>query len=446
MKVLLVPDSVYWVTGTISRSIAGVNSWLTPTIVSGPLLDELSRILPTWPASFDLVHFICPYASKDWLPRLRTQLPVVTTHHHVTDFEHVKHNLDGDAVMTDSEQWVDDLVARGFPRERALSLPSGVDTRRFVPLDAAGRSAARARLQLPGDGPVIGFFAKKSSNEADRKGTDVFCAAVRELARMGGRPTVVIVGPGWNDLVASLRTEGIVCVWIPFVRENLGLAAMYPALDFYWVTARIEGGPVTLVEAMSCGVCCVTTPVGIAREIARDGVTAAVVPFDQPRLVAERTRLLWADATARTAMQIAARHEVESTMDIRVTARRAGELYARALAAFGARTGRAFATELPRLLAQSSRAGEPSELKDYPLAALPEREQRRFRENEAARWADHLIQYQGEHRAALALLARVWRRRPLSTAPGRVLLKNYLPPRLVSAVVSLKRAWRRSDN
>ena len=57
---------------------------------------------------------------------------------------------------------------------------------------------------------------------------------------------------------------------------------MYQALDFYWVTARVEGGPVTLLEAMSAEVCCLTTAVGLAREIVNDGENAVLLPFNDP--------------------------------------------------------------------------------------------------------------------------------------------------------------------
>jgi hypothetical protein len=60
-------------------------------------------------SNFDLVHFTCPYASKLWLPRFRDPVPCVTSHHHVTDWELIKHNLDGDAIVVGSSEWAEDL-------------------------------------------------------------------------------------------------------------------------------------------------------------------------------------------------------------------------------------------------------------------------------------------------------------------------------------------------
>src|SRR5689334_21237528 len=92
LRVLLVPDSVHWVTGTIAKSIAQYNSWIEATIASRVVIDVLLNERPELMRNFDLVHFLCPYASKEWLPRFRDFVPCVTSHHHVTNWELLKHN------------------------------------------------------------------------------------------------------------------------------------------------------------------------------------------------------------------------------------------------------------------------------------------------------------------------------------------------------------------
>ena len=87
----------------------------------------------------------------------------------------------------------------------------------------------------------------------------------------------MIVGPGWQELTSGLNSADVNCVWIPFVAELKGLSELYQAVDFYWVTARVEGGSVTPLEAVRTEVCCLTTAVGIAREIVSDGENAGAV-------------------------------------------------------------------------------------------------------------------------------------------------------------------------
>src|ERR1700682_3321950 len=319
LRVLLVPDSVYWVTGTIAKSIARFNPWIEATIASGPVIDEILLERPELMCNFDLVHFICPYASKNWLPRFRDFIPSVTSHHHVTDWELIKHNLDGDAVVAGSPEWAEDLRARGADPAKVFCVPYGVDAEKFTPATDAERAAVRAKLGIPPGATVVGFFGKNSSNDDDRKGIDVFTKAIFELKQRISELTILIVGPGWKELVASFNSVGVRCIWFPFIGEYKDLADKYQALDFYWVTARVEGGPVTLLEAMSSEVCCLTTAVGLAREIVRDGHNALLLPFGDAPAFVERTARLASDVDERKRLGGNARETILAEMHVGVT-------------------------------------------------------------------------------------------------------------------------------
>jgi glycosyltransferase involved in cell wall biosynthesis len=447
LRVLLVPDSVFWVTGTICRSIARHNRWLDATVISGSLLERTCAAVPDLLARVDLVHFVCPYASRSWLPRLRDSHACVTTHHHVTDWELQKHNLDADAIMTDSEQWVDDLVERGVDRARVLSVPPGVDCELFVPSLAEARARTRRRLGIARDQAAIGFFGKASSNEMGRKGVDVMTAAARLLLRRGTRFSLVMTGPGWRDAVAELRRAGVQVAWRAFVRERRELAQLYGALDFYWVTSRIEGGPVTLLEAMSAEVCCVSTPVGLAREAVLDGENAVLVPIGDPAAVAEATAGLAGDLERRRKIGRRARADVRARLDCAITMRRAGDLYARALRAFAARRGRPVAEGIAEPLeAAAPRGAEPSDQADgdgaWPMAAVPEPLHAPLRRWETIAWAEHLARHQGQQLDALRLMASEVRRAPLEGETWRALLRNALPEPIARWAVRARRRAR----
>lgn len=434
LSVLLVPDSIHWVTGTIARSIARHNPWIQAAIISGEVLDVVLQRHPELLQRFELVHFLCSYSGKRWLSALRPSMACVTTHHHVTDWGAVKHNLDADAIMTDSTEWIEDLTRRGFPPARAVSVPSGVDTDLFRSLGAELRAGRRDALGIPRNSVAIGFFAKRSSNDDDRKGTEVMRQALDRLVGMAVDVTMVVVGPGWDELVESLRACGVRCVWIPFVKDSESLALIYPALDFYWVASRVEGGPVTLLEAMSCEVCCITTPVGIAREIAVDGVNSAVVPIGDPEPLARRTGELAADTETRRKLSRAGRRTVEERMSHATTMSRIRDLYEIALANFAQRTGKA-----PRRLPPNAAAVpglHPPEPPLLPLIPPAITQEIRMRENVA--WGEHLAIYHDERRAALGILLAAWAANPLSLLPPRALLRRFLPPALVACVVSLK--------
>jgi glycosyltransferase involved in cell wall biosynthesis len=441
LRVLLVPDSVHWVTGTIAKSIARFNPWIEATIASGPVIDSLFTQHPDLMRRFDLIHFVCPYAAKDWLPRFRDFVPCVTSHHHVTDFELIKHNLEGDAIVVGSTEWVEDLRARGADMARVFCVPYGVDAETFGPPTEDQRAAVRARLKLPVEEVVIGFFGKNSSNDDDRKGTDVFTKAILELNGKIPGLAVLIVGPGWQRLVDCFNAAGVRCIWRPFVSDLEGLAKMYHALDFYWVTARVEGGPVTLLEAMSSEVCCLTTPVGIAREIVRDGENALLLPFNDPQIFVDRTIALANDENKRKLMCRIARRTILDQMHVAVTSQAVHKVYAKALENFSRR--HRCAPQFDIANAVRSVAEVTSDKSDVvPLHGFPPGLHDSVRMLENLTWAEHLILYHRQWRVALGMVLREWIRHPFSTLPPRVLLRRLLPAPLVARIVKLKNGSR----
>ncbi len=443
LRVLLVPDSTYWVTGTIAKSIARFNSWIEATIVSGPVINTIFAERPELMRNFDLVHFTCPYASREWLPRFRDLAPCVTSHHHVTDWTPVKHNLDGDAIIAGSPEWAEDLRARGADKARVFCVPYGVDAEKFKPASDAGRSQVRKRLGISPGITVIGFFGKNSSNDDNRKGIDVFTEGILQLKQSLPDLAVLIVGPGWKDVVRHLNTSGVTCRCIPYVEDPEDLPTFYQALDFYWVTSRIEGGPVTLLEAMSSEVCCLTTPVGLAREIVRGGQNAVLLPFNDAQSFVERTLSLAHDSAERKRICRNARETILEEMHVGVTSRQVEDVYAAAFTNFAARRRVQVPVDVHQIAKHAIVAGRRvSEEPEIPLNGFPVEIHRRVRMLEALAWSEHLVLYHQQRAVALKMIAKEWLRNPLSLLPGRVLLRRFLPVSVVAGVVKLKKRSR----
>jgi glycosyltransferase involved in cell wall biosynthesis len=440
LRVLLVPDSIHWVTGTIAKNIARFNPWIEATVASGPVIDQVFAENPELMNNFDLVHFTCPYASKQWLPRFRDVVPCVTSHHHVTDWDLLSHNLDGDAIIVGSPEWAEDLRSRGADMARVFCVPYGVDANLFVPATDVKRDGLREKLGVKTEATVIGFFGKNSSNDDDRKGIDVFIKAAVALKEELPSLTVLIVGPGWQQLTNVLTAAGVGCIWIPFVQELSELAIMYQLLDFYWVTARVEGGPVTLLEAMSTEVCCLTTPVGIAREIVKDGKNGVVLPFNNPQAFVDRTLELMTDQVVRASLGRQARLTILEEMHVGVTSRGVKDVYERAFKNFAERRqtvssvdvsaiANSFAT-MPDLPQNSNEV--------VPLAGIPVSLHRRVRMLENLAWSEHLVLYHRQRALAARMILSEWFRNPISPLPLRVFLRRFLPVSFVARLVRIK--------
>lgn len=92
-----------------------------------------------------------------------------------------------------------------------------------------------------------------------------------------------------------------------------------------------EGLPVSIVEALACGVPVVSTPITGIPEAVRDGVNGLIVPEGDAGAVADAIAALMRDPDLRTRLSAAARSSVRTTFDQQHTAKQLYELFQEAL-------------------------------------------------------------------------------------------------------------------
>ena len=249
LRVLLVPDRLHWIYGTVAKEIARWNPWIDASICSVTLLQNYPDRYSVWIETFDIVHVITRLEYADFAAQLPAHTVKIASVHHVDSWENVEDCITADAVMVSSGEWWQYLRHQGISEERLALVPYGVDTGIFYPASPQQRRRARQRFDLPDQAITVGFFGKCSSNPDDRKGVGVFLEAISALqSKVDARLAVLIVGPGWQELAKEIARSGILCQHILFcTHEQVPLA--FAALDVYWVTSRLEGGPVTVLEA-----------------------------------------------------------------------------------------------------------------------------------------------------------------------------------------------------
>lgn len=223
----------------------------------------------------DIVHLLLPHAHDLLRDLLRGKAVVGTMHHWVEWSEaYARAVEEADHVVTPSWQWKERLVEKGVGPRRITVVHGGVDDTFFQD----GPSLLHDSLKL-----TCGFFAKMDSNEKDRKGTRHLLRLVDRIAEAGvaDRFRLVISGPGWEEQVAAIRGKGVESLYFPYVPEK-EMAALYRSLDVYLMLSDVEGGPVTIAEAMASGCLIFSTPVGVAMEFLQDRVTGRLVETSDP--------------------------------------------------------------------------------------------------------------------------------------------------------------------
>lgn len=369
LQVLLVPDSPLWITAIIARAIARHNPQLDFTICSDETFAELiSTDLQGVVEHVDVVHLLTPQVAKKFLEQIRPILPSVATIHHVMDDNTVADAWPADAIMTASRQQESEILARGVPANAVVRVPYGVDCEVFRPGTDRERQRIRSRLGIGLEDAAVGFIGKKTSDDRGRKGMDVLTAAAHDLVKRLQGVHFVLVGSGWREVADSIRSGGGRCTEVPFLASQSRFAEVYRALDFYWVTARVEGGPVPLLEAMASGLVVVSTPVGLAPEVIEHGTSGFIVERGDSSGFVQVTTDLSESKEMRARVGMNARNVVISRWRWETTTQAIIPLYHTALANFDHRVPKVASVPRKKCAAEGGVGGMPKSLRRWIAA------------------------------------------------------------------------------
>ena len=253
-------------------------------------------------------------STDSWLAALATRIgravPIVRTRHISAPvprnpFSRWLYERGAAKVVTTGEALKRELVeTNGFRAERIESVPTGIDAGRFRPGD---RLAARTRLGLPADATLLGIVATLRS----WKGHEFLLQAMTLLPQ-SLQLAIVGDGPMREVLEATIDRLGL-RMRVRMAGNQRDVLPWLQALDLFALPSYAnEGVPQALVQAMLCGLPCVTTPVGSIGELARHEVTALVVPPRDAHALAAAIERLAGDPLLRSELGVAARrHCVE---------------------------------------------------------------------------------------------------------------------------------------
>jgi len=217
-----------------------------------------------------------------------------------------------------------DHLPLGYPDAKMTWVPNGIATSRFVP-DAEARAALRKALHVPAESPLIGFIGR--FHEMKNLSTWLRAAALLQ-ARRPETHFWLCGGDEWElgdcpRAALSVMPKRNQVHFTPFRADP---QRVYPALDLFSLSSRTEACPMTLMEAMSSGVPCVTTDVGdCARLMESLGKTVPVKD-------AEALAKAWEETLAHPPTAEALRRHAVARFDIAVAARGYEQVYREVLA------------------------------------------------------------------------------------------------------------------
>ncbi|MFQ5875665.1 MAG: glycosyltransferase family 4 protein, partial [Dehalococcoidia bacterium] len=238
------------------------------------------------------------------------------------------------AVVSVSQHGRADFIRHyGFPQERVVYIPNGVDVTEFdnAVLQAARPALRRAWGLQEGDIALVNVGSlspEKNQAELLRLTADL-CAS--------GLPIVLLlVGDGsLKQGLGLLSCHLGIAERVRFLGSRTGIPELLGAADLFVLTSKTEGMPGVLIEAGLAGLASVAYGVGGVAEVVAHEATGVVVPAGNYSELVAAVAQLSADHRARADMGQRAQQDCLERFDIANVALAYEQLFTQVLSGTG---------------------------------------------------------------------------------------------------------------
>lgn len=199
------------------------------------------------------------------------------------------------------------VIDYGYPAGKTVTIYNGIDLTLFSdgtvqqgrPVDACDSTADQ----------TVGIICIARLSPVKR--IDVLLESLALLVEMEKDWTCTIVGGGplESELVKKAQSLGLGSR-VRFTGHVENVRSYMEAADLAVLSSDKEGLPLSLVEAMACGLPCVVTDVGGNREVVQHGKTGLIVEAGSPKQLADGIEYLVDHSEERRNMGQAARCSV----------------------------------------------------------------------------------------------------------------------------------------
>lgn len=200
----------------------------------------------------------------------------------------------------------DHLLELGFPAERCIAIPNGVDLARIHAVPALPWQARENAI----------LMASRFGRQKDH------ATLVRALALLGSgglAPPLALAGGGkqrqrkaMQRLVHQLGLDA----QVRFLGQVADMPALLAQHRIFVLATHYEGMPLALLEAMAAGCACIGSDVVGVREVIAHGRTGLLVPEGDVQALAEALETLLTQPGHAEALGRAARKQAELEFDV----------------------------------------------------------------------------------------------------------------------------------
>lgn len=227
----------------------------------------------------DIYHYFCPQPAQQFHYKLKRSLITV---HHFADYE-----KDHFVARPLIKNWADPVV---WEWNRSFDARKDILEKCAVIVCVAERYRKFLQKQLPGkiieyipNAADDVFFRLKPANHqgftvgvvgrnylSGRKGN-----ALRRQIMRGFPARYIFIGERWEPEVIWARQRSMIAE--AHDMPDGKYQRLFRRLDVLLVTSKDEGGPIPLLEAMAAGIPVISTDVGLASDIIKDGINGYLI-------------------------------------------------------------------------------------------------------------------------------------------------------------------------
>jgi glycosyltransferase involved in cell wall biosynthesis len=200
----------------------------------------------------------------------------------------------------------------GFPARKMKTIHNGISLSEFIPSKDGG-SEVRGRLGIHQDDFVLVCVARLG----EQKGIDVLLKAIANVLHNNLSCKCIIVGDGpLRDEMSGLAQELGLSGHVFFEGFSEDVRPYLQAGSAFILTSHMEGLPLSILEAMACGLPCIVTDVGGNSEIITHRVHGLIVSRGSAEAAADAISYLVTHPTECSEMARMARKRVCEAFDI----------------------------------------------------------------------------------------------------------------------------------
>lgn len=223
-----------------------------------------------------------------------------------------------DAYIATSKDIVQEFTDSNLDSKKIVHIPNGVDTTINTPIKILDeKNALKVKLGLP-ECPIVSFVGIINQ----RKNIDFILSCWLELKKKKIVAHLLLIGPYedsdpyFESLLQFIEKENLTDS-VSFLGLKKSVAEYLQASDIFFFPSKQEGMPNVLLEAMACGLPCLTSKISGTEDLIQHLQTGYILPLNRKDLFVAMLCDLMSDKTKGRSVGIAAREFIVNNFSLK---------------------------------------------------------------------------------------------------------------------------------